>query len=51
MHRLTDIGVHLSIDDFGTGYFSMSHIKQLPVDQIKIDRSFVTDMLVSPHDP
>jgi diguanylate cyclase (GGDEF)-like protein len=50
MHRLTNIGVHLSIDDFGTGYFSMSHIKQLPVDQIKIDRSFVTDMLGSPHD-
>jgi diguanylate cyclase (GGDEF)-like protein len=50
MHRLTDIGVHLSIDDFGTGYFSMSHIKQLPVDQIKIDRSFVTDMLHSHHD-
>jgi diguanylate cyclase (GGDEF)-like protein len=50
MRRLTSIGVHLSIDDFGTGYFSMSHIKQLPVDQIKIDRSFVTDMLTSPHD-
>jgi EAL domain-containing protein (putative c-di-GMP-specific phosphodiesterase class I) len=50
MHRLTEIGVHLSIDDFGTGYFSMSHINQLPVDQIKIDRSFVTHMLSSPHD-
>jgi diguanylate cyclase (GGDEF)-like protein len=50
MHRLTDIGLHLSIDDFGTGYFSMSHITQLPVDQIKIDRSFVTDMLESHHD-
>jgi diguanylate cyclase (GGDEF)-like protein len=50
MHRLTNAGVRLSIDDFGTGYFSMSHIKQLPVDQIKIDRSFVTDMLESRHD-
>jgi EAL domain-containing protein (putative c-di-GMP-specific phosphodiesterase class I) len=50
MQRLTHAGVRLSIDDFGTGYFSMSHIKQLPVDQIKIDRSFVTDMLESRHD-
>jgi diguanylate cyclase len=50
MHRLTALGVGLSIDDFGTGFSSMSHLKNLPVDQIKIDRSFVTDMLRSPQD-
>ncbi|MFC1750377.1 EAL domain-containing protein [Pseudomonadota bacterium] len=50
LNRLSEMGVYLSIDDFGTGYSSLAHLKQMPVDELKIDKSFVMNMVEDEND-
>ncbi len=50
LRKLNALGVYISIDDFGTGYSSLGHLRLLPVNEIKIDKSFVMDMIASEDD-
>ena len=50
MEQLRVLGIRFSIDDFGTGYSSLAHLKRLPVDEVKIDRSFIKELEVQRDD-
>lgn len=50
LERIHELGIRLAVDDFGTGYSSLVHLRELPISALKVDVSFVSNMLNNPHD-
>lgn len=50
LQLIKDLGVSIALDDFGTGYSSLNYLRQFPIDRVKIDRSFISDITVDPDD-
>lgn len=50
LQELHESGIHIALDDFGTGFSSLNHLRHFPIDEVKIDRSFVSSMLTNDDD-